>query len=111
MGLIIRSGEMKRLTLFFVIIICLFSLTSCKKCVSTEYITADVKIVDEHSRRDPKTGKVYRITVEYEGEKYSVGYKETYEKYHESVGSQAKGMFWVKTYDDGSKKYYFDDLE
>ena len=114
----------KLVVLFMVAMLCMCILTACKKCISKDYETETVKIVDEYHRGHYVTpvrcGKsftmvshpaVYRITVEYEGNKYSINDEETYMKYSTKIDSETKAIFYVKTYDDGSKKYYLDSIE
>ena len=107
-----------------VVMVCMFGLTACKKCISKDYVTETVKIVDEYHRghyiTPVRCGKsfsmvshpaVYMITVDYKGKEYSIDDEETYMEYSTKIDSEAKATFYVKTYDDGSKKYYLESIE
>lgn len=105
-------------------VLCLLSLVGCAKCISTEYQTVEVKVVDEYHRgmyvTPMRVGKVTtmqthpevnRITVEYNGVEYSISGKETYKKYSERIGEYVNGTLEVRTYDDGTVRYDISSLE
>ena len=102
----------------------MFILTGCAKCISTEYENVEVNIVDEYHRNTYITpirvGKVttmvthpavYRITVEYNGVKYTVSGNDTYNKYKDMVGQTAMATLEIRTYDDGTVRYNITGLE
>ena len=99
-------------------------LVGCAECISTEYKTVEVVIVDEYHRSAYTqmmfTGKtfvpivhpaVYRITVEYNGIQYTIDGSDPYNKYKNMVGETAIGALEIKTYDDGTVKYDIVSLE
>lgn len=116
---------MKRITSSILLVLCLaFVLTGCAKCISTEYESVKVRIVDKFyqgARVIPvSTGKtitthaippVYRITVEYNGVEYTISGSDTYDKYKEMIGYTAIGTLEICTYDDGSISYDIISLE
>ena len=116
---------MKRITSSILLVLCLaFVLTGCAKCISTEYESVEVRIVDKFyqgTRVIPvSTGKtittrvipsVYRITVEYDGVEYTISGSDTYDKYKDMIGHTAIGTLEICTYDDGSISYDIISLE
>lgn len=107
-------------------IIFVFSLTGCAKCISTETSTVQVKITDEYHRTayttmhyNPATKTmmpqshpaVYRITVEYDGIEYNISGSNTYNKYSDQIGEYVNGTLETKKYDDGTVRYSIVDLE
>lgn len=106
------------------IVISLLCLSGCQKCVSIDYETVSVKIVDEEHHDSylmpiyvnncltyishPSTNK---IVVEYNNNKYSIYSYETYKKYRNSVGEYVEADFKVKTYEDGTKSYSLVSLQ
>lgn len=120
-------NEVIRIKKFMTImaIVCLaFSLAGCKKLVRTEYEKVEVNIVDEYHRgmyvtpvfNGKTTGMVthpavYRITVEYNGIKYTISGSNTYNKYKSKVGQAATGILRIRTYDEGTVKYDITELE
>lgn len=102
----------------FAILIFIFTLTGCAKCVSVETSTVQVKIVDKYHRSTyfvpRRIGKVrhivgrpavYRITVEYNGDEYEIGGREIYDKYSDRVGESVDGVLESRQYDDGHETY------
>lgn len=102
----------------------MFILTGCAKCINTEYENVEVNIVDEYHRGMYVTpisdGKVttmvtypavYKITVEYNGVKYTISGSDTYNKYKDMVGQTTTGTLEIKTYDDDSIRYDITNLE
>ena len=92
-------------------------LTGCAKCVSTEYETVQVEIVDQHHRgsyRVPmKVGKVttmrtvpasYSITVTYDGVEYTISGYDTWHEYKDLIGETVPATLEIRTYDDGTMK-------
>lgn len=47
----------------------------------------------------------YRITVEYNGTKYTISGRDVYEKYKDKIGENAIGVLEIREYDDGTAKY------
>jgi hypothetical protein len=93
-------------------------LTGCAECISTEYKTVEVKIVNKYHRarwlQPHRVGKVttfithpavWRITVEYEGVEYFIHGSNTYYKYKDKIGETTVGTLEIKTYNDGTVKY------
>lgn len=102
----------------------LFMLCGCAKCINTETKTVEVNIVDEYHRgmyvTPMKCGKVttmithpavYRITVEYTGEEYTISGSDTYNKYKDKIGKTANAILEIKTYDDESIRYNITELK
>lgn len=109
---------MKRIIPLLLCLFIAFSLCGCAKCISTEITEAEVKITDEYHRgmymTPIRSGKattfvthpaVYKITVEYNGNEYTISGSDTYNSYKDKVGETAIGMLETKTYDDGSVRY------
>lgn len=114
----------KKVLTFMMIMVTLLSLVGCATCISTDYETVEVNIVDEcyrSQRFQPIcTGKttviithpaVYKITVEYDGVEYTISGSDTYEKYKDKVGQSTIGTLEVRSYDDGTTKYNIISLE
>lgn len=89
----------------------------CARCIDKKQINIQVKIVEEYHRKAYTTlipcgkstivvnyPKIYRITVEYDGDEYSIDDEETYKKYKKSVGKMATAILETKIYDDGTEK-------
>lgn len=109
---------MKRIIAIIVVISCVFVLCSCAKLLNEEYSTVSVVVVDSHYT-SPRVvpivaGKVrtfitypaqYRIDVEYNGIKYSIGGSYTYSRYKNKIGDTANAKLRTRTYDDGTIKY------
>lgn len=102
----------------------IFLLSGCAKIVSTENSTVQVKVVDEHYSSAHTTmifnGKttttiyhsaVYKITVEYDGDEYTVNDKDTYKKYSDKIGEYTSGILEIRKYDDGTRKYRIIELK
>lgn len=115
---------MKKIVLTCIISIILVSLCGCAKCISVDTSIVEVKIVDEYHRGMYITpmpcGKstimithpaVYRITIEYNGEKYDIDGKDIYEKYKDKIGEMANATLETKTYDDERVKYNIIELK
>lgn len=118
---------MKKLYISLVtIVLFIFMLTSCAKCISTETSTVKVKVTYEDYEAayttmyySPATKTMlpmshpadYRIIVEYNGVEYNFYDSDTYEKYSGRVGEYVNGTLITKTYDDGAVKYKIVSLE
>ena len=113
----------KILTLLLLVVL-VFNLIGCAKCINTEYENVEVTIVDKYHRamwmQPVRAGKVttfithpavWRITVEYNGVEYTVNGSDTYNKYKDKIGQIAVGQFEINTYDDGTVKYDIVSLE
>lgn len=109
-----------------ILLILVFILTGCAKCINTETSTVQVKVTDEYHRAayttmyySPATHTmlpqshpaVYRITVEYDGVKYNISGRDTYNKYFNKIGEYINGILIIKKFDDGTVKYNIVDLE
>ena len=114
----------KKILVLLSIMIMMFSLIGCTKCINTEYESVEVSIVDEYYRKmwfQPVfTGKTsalithpaqYNITVEYDGSEYTFDDSDTYDKYKDKVGQTVIGTLEIRTYDDGTQKYNIISLE
>jgi hypothetical protein len=115
----------KTLTILLAMLIVIFSLVGCAKCISTEISTVQVKITDEYHRTAyttmhyspatktmlPQHPAVYRITVEYDGVEYDISGSDTYNKYSDKIGEYTNGTLQTKKYDDGSVRYDIIELE
>lgn len=99
-------------------------LTGCAKIVKEEESTVQVKIIDEYHRESyvtpMYTGKTYiyvshpetyYITVQYNGEEYSVSGEAVYEKYHDKIGETLNATLKTTTWDNGNVAYDIVDLE
>lgn len=108
----------------FLVMILLFTLVGCTKCISTEETTVKVKITDSYHRSSYMVpvynGKtrtyitqpaIYRIYVEYDGFSYTITGSDTYNKYQDKVGEYVNGILETKKYDDGTVKYEIIGLE
>ena len=106
------------------LVVLIFSLAGCAKCISIEYENVEVSIVDKyHSAmwmQPIHTGKVttfithpaiWEITVEYDGVEYTVSGSDTYKNYKDKIGQTTTGELEIKTYDDGTVKYDIVSLE
>lgn len=113
-----------RIIAVLLLVAMVFSIVGCAKCVSVEYESVEVTIVDKYHRGMFMTtvfaGKVpvttvypaiWRITVEYDGVEYTVSGSETYHKYEDKIGQTVTGELEIRTYDDGSVKYDIVGLE
>ena len=109
---------------FLLFTLLIFALVGCAKCISTEYESVEVVIVDKYHRgmwmQPIRAGKVttfitypavWRITVEYNSVKYYVNGNDTYNKYKDKMGQTTIGELEIKTYDDGTVKYNIVSLE
>lgn len=114
----------KILCIISTMLILIFVLTGCAKCISTETSTVQVKITDEYYRakhvRPFFNGKttivithpaVYRITAEYNGVEYDILGSDTYNKYSDKVGEYVNGTLQTMKYDDGTVTYRIVELE
>lgn len=118
---------MKKLYISLVtIVLSVFMLTGCAKCISTETSTVKVKVTYEDYEAayttmyyNPAVKTLlpmshpadYRIIVEYNGVEYNFYDSDTYEKYSGRVGEYVNGTLITKTYDDGTVKYKIVSLE
>lgn len=109
---------MKRLLVFFMLIVVLVMLTGCAKVINTEYKEVNVKVTDKYHTAAYVTpiraGKVttmvthpavYRVYVEYDGVEYSLSGSGVYNKYKNKIGQTIKGKLEIDTYDDGTVRY------
>ena len=124
---VLRGKVMKlknRIFAIFLLIVLIFSLIGCAKCIGTEYKNVEVTIVDEYHRAewlqpmivDKVTTfithpAVWKITVEYNGAKYTIDDKDTYNKYKDKIEQTTIGELEIKTYDDGTVEYNIVSLE
>ena len=101
-----------------ILLTCVFALTGCAKCISTETSTVQVKVTDEyyeaaHTALEynviydmPMLKTVptkYRITVEYNDIEYNFTDEDTYNKYSNRIGEYVNGILEIKKYDNGQQ--------
>ncbi len=115
---------MKKIVFTLLVFAILFGLCGCAKCIKTETKTVEVKIIDEYHRgvyvTPMRCGKVttlmthpavYEITVEYNGEEYTISGSDTYNKYKDKIGETTNATLEIRTYDDESTKYNITELK
>lgn len=115
---------MKKILTLIVAICFTLSMTGCAKCISTEYESVEVEIVDEYHRSayfvPTRIGKVthlrrhpavYRITVKYDGIEYTISGSDTYNKYKDKVGQNTIASLEIRKYDNGTMKYDIKSLQ
>lgn len=107
-------------------IVCM-TLVACKKCVSTEHRTVQVKILEaeyipeERVKHVTKTnGKrkirythkaaKYTVIVEYNNESYTFRDKTYYSKAENKENTNINGMLEIKSYNDNSSDEYIIDI-
>jgi len=94
-----------------------------KEIVSVELLAVDVTIVDAYYDKGDTFFHVvngvlipinesdkYKITVEYNGERYYTDDKETYWFYRDKIGQNTSGIMEVRTYQNGTQKYHLKSL-
>ena len=104
--------------LFFLLSVFVLSLAGCVECINTEHKDVEVTVVDEYFRamwiQVIPCGKSavtivhpaeYRITVDYDGYKYTFRDSSTYFSFKNKTGQTVIGKLQSKTYDDGTVKY------
>lgn len=100
------------------------SIVGCVKCINIEHQQVEVTIVDEYHRNarlqpiiiNGKTRfinhpAVWQIIVEYNGVNHTISGSNTYNKYKDKIGQIAIGELEIKTYNDGTVRYYIISLE
>jgi hypothetical protein len=118
---------MKRINRIFALLLLttiVISIVGCAKCISIEHQQVEVTIVDEYHRGawlqpiiiNGKTSfinhpAVWQIIVEYNGINHTISGSDTYNKYKDKIGQTAIGELEIRTYDDGTVKYYIVSLE
>lgn len=113
-----------RIFAILLLVVLIFSLVGCAKCISTEYKNVEVTIVDKYHKAawvqpifNGKTTTlithpaVWRITVEYNDVEYTISGSDAYNKYKDKIGQIAIGELEIKTYDDGTVEYDVVSLE
>lgn len=116
----------KILCILATLLIFVFTLTSCAKCIGTETSTVQVKVTDEYYMAayttmyyNPATKTMlpmshpadYRIIIEYNGVEYNFYDSDTYEKYSDRIGEYVNGTLEIRKYDDGTIRYNIVELE
>lgn len=108
----------KRLVVLLLICGVICTLCGCvNECLSVEYETVDVKIVDEYYRgpwtQMVMSGKVlvpvhhaavYRISVQYDGKWYDVGGMDIYNQYKDRIGETVTATMEIRTFTDDTVK-------
>ena len=109
-----------------VLTVCM-TLVACKKCVSTEHRTVQVKILETEyipeeivkhvtkingKRKIRYTHKAatYTVVVEYNNESYTFRDKTCYVKAENKENTNINGMLEIKRYDDNSTEEYIVDI-
>ena len=108
---------MKKLLSILIIVCLTFMLFGCAKRIGTKYDDVEVTVVDAYYKAShtkveyniplkmPMTKRVpaeYRITVEYDGNNYTIDGADTYNKYKDLVGETTIGTLETCTYDNGT---------
>ena len=106
------------------ILVLLFTIVGCAKCISTEYEVVEVTITDSYHRgpilRPVRVGKttvihtvpaVYQIMVEYDGVTYTFSGQDLYNTYKDKIGETTEGNLEIKKYDDGAIKHNIISLQ
>lgn len=114
----------KNILIFLLVVVMMFLLAGCAECISTEYETVEVTIIDEYYNPEHTqpvfNGKTvglithpatYRITVEYNGVEYTFSDSDTYDRYKDMVGQTTTGTLEIRSYDDGTTRYVIVSLE
>lgn len=116
----------KILCVLVALLIFIFVLTGCAKCIGTETSTVQVKVTDEYYMAayttmyyNPATKTmmpqfhpaIYRITVGYNSVNYNIYGENIYDKYSDLVGEYVNGTLEIRKYDDGTTRYNIVDLE
>ncbi len=110
---------------FILLIMLVFILSGCSKCISTKSEFVDVTVIDEYYKESYSTpvfvgGSLryfiyhpdeYIITVEYDGTRYRIEGASTYKKYSDRIGDTVTGILEARTYDNGSVIYDIIELE
>ena len=111
-------------TILILLLISVFMLTGCAKCIDKKEESVKVKIVNEHYKPEEIrfTGIInhvpqfwtddaeYEITVDYNGTEYSLSDESTYRKYHGRIGQTVSAVLITKTYDNGKVKQWINSL-
>ena len=116
----------KQILASLLLIVFLYVLAGCAKCISSEYENVEVTIVEEYHRPSYTTVEynvifkqpmvktvqaIYRISVEYDGVEYTFNGSDIYNRYKDKVGQSATGKLEIRTYDDGTVRYDIVSLE
>lgn len=109
----------KKMIAVFLAVLTVFLLCSCAKCIDTQTSTVKVKVVDkiyqapQPGRKRTASGKQrrytkpaeYKTVVEYNGKRYYVSGKATYDTFSDKIGTEVEGVLQTEKYDDGSVVY------
>lgn len=116
----------KKILVFLIFIIMIFSLVGCAKLINTEYKNVEVKITNVYYEPSHTISvydvalkmpmkrsypAIYEVTIEYNGIEYTFSDSDTYNKYKDKVGQTAIGTLRVRTYDDGTVRHDITKLE
>ena len=104
---------MKKTILILITLVAILT-SGCAKVVETKTEMVEVTVVAEYYRgamqvptringvtRYRYRPAIYQITVEYNGQEYTIDDKETYEEYCEKIGEVVLGELETKVYDNG----------
>lgn len=97
---------MKRIIGILMILCLALSVMGCAQLVSTEKKEVKVTIVDSYHRSmrvKPTRPSRHRIIVEYEGKRYDIDDRATYNKYNNKIGETVTATFNVYKYDNGTE--------
>lgn len=97
---------MKKIISILMMLCLALSITGCAELVSTEKREAEVVIVSSYHRMmlvKPVMPAVNRIIVEYEGKRYDIDDRATYNKYNNKIGEAVTATFNVFKYDNGTE--------
>lgn len=97
---------MKRIIGILMILCLALSVTGCAELVSTEEKEVKVVIVGSYHRSmrvKPARPSRHRIIVEYEGKRYDIDDRATYNKYNNKIGEDVTATFNVYKYDNGTE--------
>ena len=114
----------KIFTILSIMLISMFMLVGCAKCIDETEEIVKVKVVNEHYKpeeinlitftdnnyeyvADPA---IYKITVDYNGTEYFLYGADTYQKYYKRIGETVSAILVTKTYDNGNIEQYIDRL-
>lgn len=109
--------------MLIMVLVAIFCLSGCAKVVNERTQIVNVTVVDTYHRAMyttmQKIGKttttqvhpaVYRVYVEYNGEKYTISGAEAYREFKDKEGEVVKAELEITTYDNGNVVYDINKL-
>lgn len=113
----------KIFTILSIMLISMFMLAGCAKCIDKKEKIVKVKIVNEYYKPEEEyitmfNGRPfvytdqaeYEITVDYKGTEHFLYGADTYQKYYKRIGEKVSAILVTKTYDNGNIEQYIDRL-